>query len=90
MINYIWAFLIIAGTLVGIATGKAGAVSQAAIDGAKDAALLCISLIGTYALWLGVLNIAKDAGAIESIAKRMRGLIKRLFPGVPKDSAASG
>ena len=90
MINYIWAFLIVVGTLVGIATGKAEAVSAAAIDGAKDAALLCISLIGTYALWLGVLNIAKDAGLIAAIARRMRVVIKRLFPGVPKDSAASG
>lgn len=90
MINYIWAFLIVIGTLVGIVTGRADAVSNAAIDGAKDAALLCVSLIGAYALWLGVLNIAKEAGLITSIAKRMRRIIKWLFPDVKKNSAASG
>ena len=38
MINYLWAFLIVAGTVVGIATGRAEAVSEAAINGAKEAA----------------------------------------------------
>ncbi|MGI5849843.1 MAG: nucleoside recognition domain-containing protein [Christensenellales bacterium] len=90
MINYIWAFLIVVGTLTGIATGRAQEVSDAAINGAKDAALLCVSLIGAYALWLGVLNIAKDAGLVTAIARRMRGIIRRLFTDVPSDSAASG
>jgi spore maturation protein A len=90
MISYIWAFLIIIGTVVGIATGKVDAVSQAALDGSKDAALLCLGLIGAYALWLGTLNIAHEAGLVSSIARRMRGLIRRLFPGVPPGSAASG
>ncbi len=90
MIRYIWAALIVIGVIVGIATGRVQAVSDAAVTGAKDAALLCVSLIGAYALWLGVLQIAQDAGLVESIAKRMRGAIRALFPGVPKDSAASG
>lgn len=90
MINYIWAFLIVIGVVVGIATGNADAVSSAAVDGAKDAAMLCIGLIGAYALWLGVLNIAKQAGLISSIARRMRGIIGWLFPDVGKDSEASG
>ena len=76
MVNYIWAFLIIVGTVGGIATGRADAVSQAALDGAKDAALLCVSLIGAYILWLGVLNVAKEAGLVDAIARRMRGVIR--------------
>ncbi len=90
MINYIWAFLIVIGTVVGIATGHTQAVGDAAVEGAKEAGLLCISLIGSYALWLGVLNVAKEAGLIESLAKRMRGIIRWLFPNVPPNSEASG
>ncbi len=90
MVNYIWAFLIVVGTAVGIATGRAEAVSQAAMDGAKEAALLCISLIGAYILWLGVLNVAKEAGLVDALAKRMRGLIHWLFPSIPPGGAASG
>lgn len=90
MINYIWAFLIVVGTVVGIASGNAQAVSDAAVDGAKEAALLCISLIGAYALWLGVLNIAKNAGIVSAIAKRMRKLIGWLFSDIKKNSKATG
>jgi spore maturation protein A len=90
MINYIWAFLIVTGTLVGLFTGGAQAVSEAAMNGAKDAALLCVSLIGAYVLWLGVLNIAKDAGLVDAIAKRMKRVIRWLFPGIPEGSPAIG
>lgn len=89
MVNYIWAFLIVVGTVVGLLSGNAQAVSEAAINGAKEAALLCVSLIGAYALWLGVLNIANEAGLVTSLARKMRGIIRRLFPGVP-EGAASG
>lgn len=90
MINYIWAFLIVVGTVVGIVSGNAQAVSDAAVEGAKDAALLCISLIGAYALWLGVLNIAKNAGLVSALAKRMRKLIGWLFSDIKKNSKATG
>ncbi len=90
MINYIWAFLIVVGTVVGIATGHTQAVGDAAVEGAKEAGLLCISLIGAYALWLGVLNVAKEAGLIEALARRMRGVIRWLFPDVPPKSEACG
>ena len=90
MINFIFAVLIIAGVIVGVLTGNAQAVENAAIEGAKEAALLCVSLIGAYALWLGLLNIAKQAGLIDTLARRMRKVIRVLFPDVPKDSEASG
>lgn len=90
MINYIWAFLIVVGTVVGIVSGNAQAVSDAAVEGAKEAALLCISLIGAYALWLGVLNIAKNAGLVSALAKRMRKLIGWLFSDIKKNSKATG
>lgn len=90
MVNYIWAFLIVAGVVVGLFTGGAQAVSDAALNGAKDAALLCVSLIGAYALWLGILNIAKDAGLVDAIAKKMKKIIRWLFPGVPEGHAAIG
>lgn len=90
MVNYIWAFLIVIGTLVGLINGNAQAVSEAAVKGATDAALLCVSLIGAYALWLGVLNIANAAGLVQGIAKKMRRIIRWLFPGIPDNNPATG
>ena len=90
MINYIWAFLIVVGTIVGIATGHGQDVGNAAVESAKEAGLLCVSLIGAYALWLGVLNVAKEAGLVEALAKKLRGVIRWLFPDVKPGSEASG
>lgn len=89
MVNYIWAFLIVAGTAAGLLGGKAEALSEAALEGSKEAAMLCVSMIGAYALWLGTLNIAKEAGLVSALAKKMKWFVRWLFPGVP-EGAASG
>jgi len=90
MVNYIWAFLIVIGAAAGFITGGVQAVSDAAVNGAKDAALLCVGLIGAYTLWLGILNVAKDAGLVDAIAKKMRRVIRWLFPGIPEGNPAIG
>jgi len=51
---------------------------------------ICIPLIGTMALWLGLLNVAKDAGLIDAFARVMRPLMRWLFPEVPDGHPAQG
>ena len=51
---------------------------------------ICIPLIGTMALWLGLLNVAKDAGLIDAFARLMRPLMRWLFPEVPDGHPAQG
>ncbi len=90
MINYIWIFLIVVGFGVGIATGRLEDVTNAALDSATSAAQLSLSLIGIYALWLGLLNIANESGLIEKIASKMQRVIHFLFREIPKKSKAIG
>jgi len=89
MMKYIWAGLITGAVLLGLATGQIDSVSSAAMDGAKNAAALAISLIGTYALWLGMLNILEKAGAVNAIAKRSERIILWLFKGLKKGAATA-
>ena len=49
-----------------------------------------IGLIGIMALWLGMMNIAKDAGLIDGFARLMRPLMRWLFPEVPDGHPAQG
>ncbi len=44
----------------------------------------CITLAGAMALWMGIMNIAKDSGLIDKIADKINPLMKKLFPGIPK------
>ena len=90
MIKYIWAGLIIAGVGVGIALGDLEAVSTTVMQSAGDAAAFALSMIGVYALWLGLLNIANEAGLIEAIARRVQRGIRLLFRGIEKSRDALG
>jgi spore maturation protein A len=60
------------------------------LDAAKATIEICIALIGTMALWLGLLNVAKDAGLIDTFARAMRPVMRWLFPDVPDGHPAQG
>ena len=65
-------------------------LTQAAFNAAKTAVELCIVLIGMMALWLGMLNIARDAGLVDALAQALRPVTRRLFPEVPAGHPAEG
>ncbi len=65
-------------------------LNNALLDAAKMTIDICITLIGTMALWLGLMNVAKDAGLIDAFARAMRPLMRWLFPEVPDGHPAQG
>lgn len=65
-------------------------LNGALLEGAKTAVEICIGLVGIMALWLGILNVAKDAGLLDAFAKLMRPLLQWLFPEVPDGHPAQG
>ena len=67
-----------------------GKVTSAAIESAGTAVKLSIGLIGVMALWLGLMKVAEEAGIVKIIARIVRPVTKRLFPGIPKDHPAIG
>jgi spore maturation protein A len=67
-----------------------GKITNAAIESAGTAVKLSIGLIGVMALWLGLMRVAEEAGIIKIIARIVRPITKRLFPGIPKDHPAIG
>lgn len=81
--NYLWAGMILIGVIYGAATGNMDAVSDAFLSSAKEAVTLCITMLGVMALWTGIMEIAKDAGLIRSISRRIQPLIHFLFPRLP-------
>lgn len=88
MINYLWAFMIISAIILSIINGRIPELSMAAVASVKDAAIMCLNLIGAYALWLGILNIAKKSGLTEKISNGLGNVIVWLFKGIKKGSKA--
>lgn len=89
MLNYLWAFMIIIGIVVGIITGNIEAVSTSIISSSKEAVTLCISMLGVMSLWMGIMQVAKATGIISSLTKFLRPVIRVLFPDIPKDHMAN-
>jgi spore maturation protein SpmA len=90
VLNYIWLALILLAVTLGGATGHLKEVTDGAFDGAKTAVTIALGLIGIMALWLGVMRLAERAGLIQKLARSMRPVMRRLFPGVPNDHPAMG
>lgn len=90
MINHIWTFMIVAGIITSFFTGKIEAVSSAVMTSCAAAVELCIGMVGIYALWMGLMSIAKDSGLVENISKKMQPVLVKLFPNIPKNSPTIG
>jgi spore maturation protein A len=65
-------------------------LNGAVLEASKSSIDICIPLIGIMALWLGLLNVAKDAGLIDVFARLVRPFMRWLFPEVPDGHPAQG
>ena len=90
MLNYLWAGMIVLGVVFGVINGKATEITNAALDSSKEAVSLCITMMGVMSMWVGLMEIAKQAGIIESLTRRMDPVIRFLFPQVPESHPAKG
>lgn len=76
--------MIIIGIVYGAFTGRMAELSNAAIESAKDAVSLCITMLGIVSLWVGLMEIAKSCGLIEKLTKMLEPFIHFLFPKIPR------
>lgn len=63
-------------------------LNAAILEAAEMSIDIAIFLIGIMTLWLGILNVAKDAGVVDAIARLMRPLTRILFPEIPEGHPA--
>ena len=88
MLNYIWAGMILLGVIYGVCTGQMSALTGGALDSAREAVSLCITLAGVMALWMGLMEIAQESGMIAKMTKGIRPFLKFMFPRLPEDHPA--
>ena len=88
MLNYIWAGMILLGVLYGVCTGQMGALTEGALDSAREAVSLCLTMAGVMALWMGLMEIAQESGMITKMTKGIRPFLRFMFPRLPEDHPA--
>lgn len=88
MLNYIWAAMILVGIIYAVLTGNIASVTDAMLDSAGEGISLCITMAGVVAFWMGLMEIAKEAGLIEKMTRGLLPILKYCFPNIPKGHPA--
>lgn len=80
MMNYIWAGMLVLGILFAVVNGRLREFSDGLMTSCTEGVYFVIGLAGIMAVWSGIMNIAKETGLIDFVAKKSMPLIKFLFP----------
>ena len=87
--NYLWAFMILVGIVFAAFHGTLPDVTEAALDSAKEAVTLCITMTGVMSFWVGLMRISKKTGIIGGLSRRLKPVLRFLFPNIPEGHAAN-
>lgn len=90
MVNKIWGFFIIVGTLFALCNGKIDVINEEILTSCKSALDLVIQLFPVIALWLGVMKIASSSGLLEKISYKISPVLRFIFPEIPAGHPALG
>lgn len=90
MINKIWASFLIIGIFYGVISGRTAVINQEIINCGSSSLDLFLAMFPMMILWSGIMNIAKKAGILEWLAKKMQPLFHIIFPEIEKDDETLG
>ncbi len=72
-----------------ILTGNLQDVSNAVVDGASKAITLLLSLAGAMCLWSGIMEVLREAGAVQKLSRILSPILRRVFPETWKSGQGS-
>jgi len=97
VLNRIWLSLFAIAIIMGFSKlifWQDYAVLQSMLDAlfssSKTGFELAIFMTGTLCLWMGILKIGEEGGAIGILSRAISPLFVRLFPDIPKNHPATG
>jgi spore maturation protein SpmA len=88
LLNAIFIFLVASSVLLAAWNGGMEALNEAWTGAARGAVTLAIGLIGFMALWLGLMRVLREAGAMAAIGRALAPIMRRLFPDIPPEHPA--
>ncbi len=82
---WVWTGMVVLSLVFGLFTGSLDAVANAALEGARSAVDLSISMAGIMCLWSGVMEVMNVCGLSAGLAKAFRPVLRRLLPNACRD-----
>lgn len=89
MLNYLWGFMLLIGVVYAAITGNLPVITDAALNSAKEAVTLCITMLGVMSFWMGLMGVAESAGVIAGASKALHPFLRFLFPNIPPEHKAN-
>ncbi len=86
--NTIWALLIVSSVIFSVVNGRLDQFTKSIFEAAKSAVEVSLFLLGIVCLWMGITRIIEESGLIHPLSRTFRGLVCRLFPGIPSEHPA--
>lgn len=84
MVNKIWGFFVISGILFSLIIGNTSIINKEILESSKIAFEMIVKIFPVLALWLGLMNIAKESKLLEKLSFKLTPLLKRIFPEIPE------
>ena len=81
----IWTGMTAISLLCALAFGRGEALAAAALDGAAQAIQLGLSMAGVLCLGMGGMEVMRQAGLAEKLARLLHPVLRRLFPDFSRD-----
>ena len=85
MINLIWGSFILLGIVYYLITGNVDGINDQILTSGKTSLDMVIQMFPVMAVWLGLMNIAKEAGLLTKLSKAISPVLGLLFPEIPKN-----
>jgi len=97
VLNYIWLFFFFAAFATGLVqtvvlgrTDIFPEMLKATFDSSKLAFDISIGLTGALTLWMGLMKVGEEGGAVKILSRIVRPFFSKLFPEIPKDHPVYG
>lgn len=97
LLNYIWIFFFLVAFVVAFVkfvffqdATVFPAMVEATFSMSKTGFEISLGLTGVMALWLGLMKIGEQGGAVQFLARVVSPVFRKLFPDVPENHPASG
>ena len=87
VMSWIFSGMVLLSLIFAIVTGQGDRLAAAVPQGAQAGVTLAISIAGSICLWTGIGKLMERIGATRFLAKILRPLLNRLFPGTKQDPA---
>ena len=90
MVNKIWGFFIIIGIIFCLFTGKFDVINSSILNSGKNSLDMILKIFPVMALWLGIMNIARESGLLKKFSKLLYPIMHKIFPDIPKNHESLG